>query len=399
MNACAIIPARGKSKGILRKNVRLLAGKPLVAHTIDTAKACSLIDRVAVTTDDPEIAAIAQKYGAHVVWRPDAISTDTASSEAARLHALDELAAQGYNPDLTVFLQCTAPLLSAADISGVMNTLLEQQADSALSAVPFHYFIWNRSKSGMATGINHDPRVRPMRQEREPQYLETGAIYVMRTAGFREAKHRFFGKTVLHLLPPERALEIDEPLDFEIAEIRLRAQMRETLANLLPDPVQALVMDFDGVLTDNSVIVREDGIESVRCNRSDGASLALLRKAGIHLLLLSAETNPVVRARAEKLGLPCLQTAGDKWAALEPWLRERNVAPSATVYVGNDFNDVSCLQAVGCGFAVADALPEARAAARAMLSANGGHGAVREVADMILAQMTHQPGVISRPDK
>ena len=385
MNACAIIPARGKSKGILRKNVRLLAGKPLVAHAIDAARTCPLINRVAVSTDDPEIAAIAEQYGAIAIQRPDSLSTDTASSESALLHALDDFAAKDYNPELTVFLQCTAPLLRATDISGVIQTLLDQSADSALAVVPFHYFLWKHDPDSHAVGVNHDPKIRLMRQERDPQYLETGSVYVMRTQGFRLAKHRFFGKTAIHVLPPECALEIDEPLDFEIAEIRLRRQAYSTCKDLLPEPVQALILDFDGVLTDNSVLTREDGVESVRCNRSDGAALARLSQTGMPILILSSEANPVVKARAAKLNLPCIQTSGDKWSALKQWLHDRNIPADSVVYVGNDDNDVSCLQAVGGSFAVADAMPGARAAARAILASAGGHGAVREIVEMIMA--------------
>lgn len=375
----------------MRKNTRLLAGKPLIAHTIDAARACIAIDRIVVSTDDPEIGAIAQRHGAQVLWRPDELSNDTSSSESALLNTLEQLDASGYHPDLIAFLQCTAPLLTAADITAVIHALIDQNADSALAAVPFHYFLWKQDVAKNALGINHDPSIRPMRQEREAQYLETGSIYVMRAAGFRKARHRFFGKTILHVLPSEHALEIDEPLDFEIAEMRLRRHAEEQRAKIIPNPVRALVLDFDGVFTDNTVLVREDGNESVLCNRSDGLGLEHLRKTGISILVLSSETNPVVRARADKLKLTSLQITGDKWATLEPWLKERGILPEHTIYIGNDINDVSCLQAVGCGLAVADARPEAKTAARAVLAASGGKGAIREVVDMIMKSDPSNP--------
>jgi CMP-N-acetylneuraminic acid synthetase len=219
----AIIPARGGSKGIPRKNVRILAGKPLIAHTIERALQARLVDRVLISTDDDEIAAISEQYGAEVIWRPGDISGDTASSESALLHAIEYLQeTEGYRPALVVFMQCTSPLTLPEDIDGTVRTLMEENADSALAVTPFHFFLWRRDKGGDAVGINHDKQVRPLRQEREPQFLETGAVYVMRTQGFKSAKHRFFGKTAMYVMPPERCLEVDEPVDFRIAEALMR---------------------------------------------------------------------------------------------------------------------------------------------------------------------------------
>lgn len=225
MNTIAMIPARGGSKGIPRKNLQPLAGKPLVAHTIEQARAAHTIDRVLVSTDDAEIGAVAQHYGAEVIWRPATISGDTASSEAALLHALDALQqSEGAAPELVVFLQCTSPLTRAADIDGAVHALLAEEADTALAVTPFHYFLWQQDEQGNAVGVNHDKAVRLLRQQRAPQYRETGAVYVMRTAGFRQAKHRFFGKTALYIMPAERCLEIDEPFDLQMAEWLLQRQ-------------------------------------------------------------------------------------------------------------------------------------------------------------------------------
>jgi len=216
----AIIPARGGSKGIARKNIRMLAGKPLIAHTIDAAKHARNISRIVVSTDDPEIAVVSDKYGADVVWRPAEISGDNASSEAALLHTLKHLEkTERYDPNLIVFLQCTSPLILPENIDGTIQTLLDKNADTALTVIPFHYFLWQLDEQGNAIGINHNKYARLLRQERAPQFLETGAVYVMRTRGFRDAKHRFFGKTVLHIIPRERCLEIDEPFDFRLSEI------------------------------------------------------------------------------------------------------------------------------------------------------------------------------------
>jgi YrbI family 3-deoxy-D-manno-octulosonate 8-phosphate phosphatase len=381
LQTLAIIPARGGSKGIPRKNVLPLGGKPLIAHTIHAAHAASRIDRVVVSTDDDEIAAVAERYGAEVVRRPAELAGDTASSEAALLHALDALRArEGYAPDLLVFLQCTSPLTAPEDIDGTVAALLDRKADSALAVTAFHYFLWAEGAEG-AHGVNHDKGVRLMRQQRTPEYLETGAVYAMRVDGFRAARHRFFGKTVLFDTPVERRLEIDDPEDFRIAEERIARLSRRPAA--LPPRISALVMDFDGVLTDDRVFVSETGEEAVACSRRDGMGIERLRKAGLPMLVISKETNPVVAARCRKLQLPYHHGIEGKLAVLERWLAENNIAAAETLYVGNDINDLKCMAAVGCAVAPRDAHPRALAAAALVLDADGGRGAIRLLADMI----------------
>ena len=378
----AIIPARGGSKGVPRKNVKLLAGKPLIGWSIEAALAAASISQVLVSTDDAEIAAVATAFGAGVINRPADISGDTASSESALLHALEQV-----NPQITVFLQCTSPLTTADDIDGTVAALLNQQADSALAVTPFHYFLWDSTGSQDATGINHDKRHRPRRQDRPPQYIETGSVYAMQTAGFRQSRHRFFGKTVTHVIPAERHLEIDEPADFDVAAIRLRRRQQQCRLDLLPRPVQAVVFDFDGVMTDNGVSICQNGTEAVRCDRGDGLGITRLREAGLPLLVLSSETNPVVAARCRKLRIECLAGIGDKRTALLQWMTSQAIDPSNGVYLGNDTNDLPCLQTVGCGAVVADAHPDVLDAAKLVLDHVGGHGAVRELCDLVAASL------------
>lgn len=221
----AIIPARGGSKGIPGKNVRLLAGKPLIAHTIAVAKAASLVNRVVVSTDDNEIAAVAGNAGAEVLRRPAEISGDDAPSEAALLHVIEQLKlTENYFPDIVVFLQCTSPLTTFEDIDGAVSALIREKADSIFSAMRFYHFLWRLQPGEGAVGINHDKKTRPMRQNREPQFLENGAIYAFHADGFVQSRHRFFGNTAIYVMPVERTLEIDEPHDFELAEIAILRQ-------------------------------------------------------------------------------------------------------------------------------------------------------------------------------
>ncbi|MCS3783583.1 acylneuraminate cytidylyltransferase [Salinibacter ruber] len=382
-----IIPARGGSKGIPRKNARHLAGKPLVGRAIDTALESASIGRVLVSTDDPEIKEISKNYGAEVVGRPSEISGDEASSESALLHVLNYLReSEGYSPDQFAFVQCTSPLLTASDVDGAVDTFFEENADVVLSVTDFHGFLWSENQDGSLSGINHDPNERQRRQEREKQLEETGGVYVMDREGFEEAEHRFFGKVAPYEVPQERSIEVDRPADLTIAEELLRNQEAWNRREKLPHPIEALVLDFDGVFTDNKVHVRQDRTEMVTCHRGDGWGLSELQEAGLPIWVLSTEKNQVVQARCDKLDLPCMHGAEDKRALLTKWLSDRHIDPEHVVYLGNDINDRECLRLVGCGAVVADAHPDVLSSANLVLSTNGGQGAVRELTDLIQKQ-------------
>lgn len=385
-SCCAIIPARGGSKGIPRKNLIELAGKPLLVHCIDAARAARTIDSVFVSTDDDEIADTAAAAGAGVIRRPADLSGDMASSEDGLLHALDAIRDRsGDYPGYLAFLQCTSPLTAAEDIDGTVQQVMSNGFDSAFAATMFHYFIWRLDSGGHGVGINHDSAARPLRQEREPEYLEAGAVYAMRVDGFRTAKHRFFGKIGIYEMPASRCFEIDDMDDLRVAEALL-GQGQSVLRNYLADrPKPELVcFDFDGVFTDNLVTVTEDGREAVVCNRSDGMGLAALKQTGVPVCVLSTEKNPVVTARCAKLGLECIQGLGDKLKALQEVASAHSADLRNTVYVGNDCNDVTCMEAVGCGVAVADSHTSALSVANVVLKSRGGAGAVREVCDALV---------------
>lgn len=385
-DALAIIPARGGSKGVPRKNVLPLAGVPLIAYTIRAAHSAERVTRVVVSTDDAEVADVSRTYGAEVVMRPAELSSDTARSEDALLHVLDNLkSSEDYVPDLVVFLQCTSPLTLPGDIDATIHALEADGADTALAVTAFHGFLWQSDANGAAKGINHDERVRLMRQQREPEFLETGAVYVMRAGGFREHRRRFFGRTALHEIPIARVLEIDGPYDVTRAEERLAAVRRNT-EPFSGRPVLAFAMDFDGVHTDDRVLVDEEGREAVLCSRRDGMGIELLRTAGLPMIVISKERVGVVAKRCAKLGISYLHGEDDKLSKLSQWLEDIGVPMTQTVYMGNDVNDIDCLHAAGIGVAPADAHPEALAAADFILMRRGGEGALRELTDKILDQ-------------
>ncbi len=147
--------------------------------------------------------------------------------------------------------------------------------------------------------------------------------------------------------------------------------------------VELIAFDFDGVFTDNTVYVTQDGIESVRCWRSDGLGLSRLRSCGVRTFIISTETNSVVTARANKLNMPCKQGVEDKAKAILDTCLELNISPANTMFVGNDINDIPAFKVVGIPVAVADAYPEVHSHVVYRTEKPGGFGAVREICDLV----------------
>ncbi|WP_155346466.1 N-acetylneuraminate synthase family protein [Acrocarpospora pleiomorpha] len=373
MRVLAVVPARGGSVGVPLKNLERVGGTPLVSRAVETCVRAELVDTVVVSTDHAGIADAAEQAGARVVPRPADLSGGTASSESAVLHVLDAL---GEEPEIVILVQCTSAFIDPKDLDAAIAKVLDGEADVVFSGMETYEFVWSIDGSG----INHDPAHRPRRQDREPHYRETGAFYVMRTAGLRERGHRFFGTVAVQPVPARHAVEVDTPEDLEIVR---------ALAPFVDEPqpidVDAVITDFDGVHTDDRAYVDSEGREMVAVSRSDGMGVALLKRSGVKLLVLSTEQNPVVAARARKLGVPVLQGLNTKQTALRDWLAIEGLDPARVAYVGNDLNDLACMQLVGWPVAVPDAHPRVRAAARVVLTRTGGAGAVRELCDRVLA--------------
>lgn len=231
----AVIPARGGSKGVPGKNLAQVGGTPLVARAVRACLAAPTVTDVLVSTDSEAIARAARSAGAHAVRRPAALSGDTASSEAALLHALDSFEElHSVTVDVVLLVQCTSPFLTPSDVESVAAAVASGAADSALTVAPFHGFLWRADADGTGLGVNHETTHRPRRQDRPQDLLETGAAYAMAAAGFRAARHRFFGRTLPVATDPARVLEIDDPHD--LARARLVAPLFEPGPDARPGP-------------------------------------------------------------------------------------------------------------------------------------------------------------------
>jgi YrbI family 3-deoxy-D-manno-octulosonate 8-phosphate phosphatase len=397
----AIIPARGGSKGIPHKNIRDFAGVPLIAWSIAAAKQSDLVTRTIVSTDDEEIAAVARSFGAETPFlRPAEFAQDATTDLPVYEHALKWLAEnENYRPDVVIQLRPTSPIRPRDCVDRAIRILLAHpEADCVRGVVPAGqnpHKMWRLpggeeapmqnllDVKGLAEPYNAPRQILP------PVYWQTGHIDAIRAATILEKKS-MSGEVIYPLvIDPRYTVDLDNLSDWA------KYEWLATFGGLdfvspgnrhrpMPEKIELLVLDFDGVLTDNRVWTDQDGGETVASNRSDSEGLSRLRKAGVEAVVLSKEVNPVVAARCQKLKVPFVQGIQDKGPALTRLLEERGVDPAHAVYLGNDTNDLPCFPLVGWAAAVADAHPEVRQAADFVLGKPGGHGAVRELCDMIL---------------
>ena len=231
------------------------------------------------------------------------------------------------------------------------------------------------------------------RQKLPASYWQTGHVDAIRAETILQKKS--MSAEVIWPLPIDArySVDIDNPSDWARAEATALSVAQDIVwpgraPRSFPDQVKLLVLDFDGVLTDDRVWTDADGKEQVAAHRGDGMGISLIKKAGVEVQVLSSETNPVVAARCRKLDVPLEQGLIDKGAALKKVMQERKLNAEQVVYVGNDVNDLDCLAIAGYAVVVADAHPQAIRAADLRLSRRGGHGAVREVCDLILANQS-----------
>jgi YrbI family 3-deoxy-D-manno-octulosonate 8-phosphate phosphatase len=396
----ALIPARGGSKGIPRKNIRDFAGYPLIVWSIAAAKQSQFVTRVIVSTDDEEIAAVARDYEAETPFlRPAEFAQDNTPDLPVFEHALAWLEEnENYRPDVLVQLRPTSPIRPRGCVDSAIKLLTEHEdADCVRGVVPAGqnpHKMWRFAGEsepmkplleveGIAEPYNAPRQILP------PVYWQTGHIDAIRVSTIKE-KHSLTGDVIYPLLiDPRYTVDIDNLSDWAKYEVLVNSGLEIVAPGRskrpMPEKIDLVISDFDGVITDNRVWVNEDGMEFVAAYRSDSIGVQLLRAIGIEVMILSSEPNRVVEARARKMGVEVIHGVGihEKGRVMREVLEQKNVKAENVIYIGNDVNDLPCFEIAGWSVAVADAYPEVIRAADFVLSQPGGYGALREVCDLI----------------
>lgn len=399
----ALIPARGGSKGIPRKNIRNFAGYPLIAWSIAAAKQSRFVTRVIVSTDDEEIAAVAREYGAEAPFlRPAEFAQDNTTDLPVFEHAIQWLEEnEHYQPEIVIQLRPTSPIRPRDCVDHAIRILMEHtDADCVRGVVPAGqnpHKMWRFAGEGQplkplleVEGIA-EPYNAP-RQILPPVFWQTGHIDAIRVSTILQ-KHSLTGDVIYPLvIDPRYTVDIDTLSDWEKYEALATSGLEMVTPGSavakkrpMPEKVDLVISDFDGVITDNRVWVNEDGIEYVAAYRSDSIGVQLLRELGVDVMILSSEPNRVVEARARKMGVEVIHGVGihDKGRVMRGILERKNIKAENVIFIGNDVNDLPCFEVAGWSVAVADAYPEVIRAADFVSSKPGGHGALREICDLI----------------
>lgn len=384
-NVVALIPARGGSKSIPLKNVRPIAGRPLIYWVLDAACACVEIDEVYVATDDEEIASKVKRYSSHV--RVIGRSPETATDDAPTESVLMEFA-RAIDADHICLIQATSPLLRSDDLAAGLSLYFDGGYDSVVSVVRQRRFIWRPLPDGTGIPENYDPHKRPRRQDHDGFFVENGAFYITSKRALLTSGSRLSGRIGMMEMPPETYIELDEPSDWPIVEsLLLRRKSYSTHLKASLSDIKVFAMDVDGVLTDAGMYYTEDGNELKKFNTRDGLGIRLLREAGIIPAIITSDRTNIVQRRAQKLGIEYVfQGVENKLSVVESLILKLGIGWDQLAYIGDDVNDLSVIKRAGFSAAPADAVEIVRRSVDYVCDAKGGHGCVREICDLILAQ-------------
>ncbi|CAJ1085814.1 N-acylneuraminate cytidylyltransferase A [Xyrichtys novacula] len=383
----ALILARGGSKGIPLKNIKMLAGVPLIGWVLRAAVDSELFDSVWVSTDHDEIEKVAKAWGAKVHRRSPEVSRDSSSS----LETIQEFMRLNPEVDVICHIQATSPCLHPFHLKGALELITEKGYDSIFSVVRRHQFRWKEVKTGsneLTRPFNLDPPNRPRRQDWDGELCENGSFYFASKELVERAKCMQGGKVTYFEMLPEYSVDIDVDIDWPVAEQRVLRY--GYFGRNTPEMVRLLFCNVSGCLTEGRIFLSASGEEMVSINTRDTTGIRMLQKADVEVVLLTSSLDPVTKELAEKVsqrtGCKVMQVGEEPLDALKLEVGQRKLDWKDVAYMGNDTQDVNCLNLAGMSAVPRDAPNMAINAAKYTCRGVGGKGAVREFAEHILLQ-------------
>ena len=360
-----VIPARGGSKGLKRKNLMEICGKPLIAWSIESAIESELLDNFVVSTEDKEIKEVADFYGAQVLDRPHHLALDESTTISVLKHVVEEL-----NPNIVVVLQPTSPLRNDDTIDKCLESFLSSGADNLVTGYYCKY-----REFGTYDNLR--------RQDYKGFFNDDGNVYILKKELILTG--RWSGDNIIrYVTEREENYEIDDNTDFYVVEKLLEKRLLDKLTPKVEN-IKLLAMDVDGVLTDGSMYYTEKGDEIKKFNTRDGKGIELIRNQGIKTAIITQEETEITKVRARKLKIDHLyQNVHDKAAAVVKIAKEENININQIAYIGDDFNDLALLKTVGFSATPADGIIENKRFVNYICRKKGGEGCVREFCEWII---------------
>lgn len=379
------IPVRGGSTSIPLKNIKLLAGKPLVYWTARAASDTASVDAVVIATDHAGIKETVLGFDLPkvVVYDrlPDNAQT-TSSTESVMLEYIERHDLP--DDELFCLVQATSPLLTTADIEGALEHLKKENAASLITTARVKHFLWRQD----GVPINYDYRHRPRRQEFDGTLMENGALYVNRVGNIKRDGNRLSEKIAVYEMAPHTMVDIDEPDDWPLAEQMMRKYHPLVIGERKNRTIRLFVSDVDGVMTDAGMYYGSDGVELKKFSTRDAVGLRMLRERGVKTAIITGENSPSVQNRANKIKIDYVfQGIEDKAVVLKKLCEETGIPLSETAYIGDDLNDLPAIELAGFTACPTDAADAVKEKVDLVLTRRGGDGAVREWCERILSSL------------
>uniref|UniRef100_A0A667YBA4 N-acylneuraminate cytidylyltransferase n=1 Tax=Myripristis murdjan TaxID=586833 RepID=A0A667YBA4_9TELE len=381
----ALILARGGSKGIPLKNIKMLAGVPLIGWVLRVAVDSDVFDSVWVSTDHDEIERVAKAWGAKVHRRSPEVSRDSSSS----VDTIKEFIRLNPEVDVVCHIQATSPCLHPFHVKEALEMITLHGFDSVFAVVRRHQFRWKevkRESGEMTKPLNMDPTNRPRRQDWDGELCENGSFYfctkeLLETQGCLQG-----GKVAYYEMLPEYSVDIDVDIDWPVAEQRILRFGYFGKQKL--EVVQLMLCNMSGCLTDGRIYISASGEEMLSISTRDTMGIHMLMKEGVKVVLLVSSEDPITKVLCDKVaqrtGCQVLQMGAEVLGDVEELMEEMKLDWKDVAYMGNDEPDVLCLNLAALSAVPRDAPAVAVNAAKYTCRSPGGMGAVREFAEYIL---------------
>ena len=381
MSVIAFIPARGGSKSIPGKNIKIFCGKPLIYWNLLSLQKSHLIDEIVVATDCKNIFETVMKFHFSKVKlykRTEENAQDHSTSESIMIEYIN-YASLSPN-DIFLLVQATSPFTQTHDFDSGLE--LMKKYDTVLSCARIKRFIWNDNSSP----LNYDYKARPRRQDFDGVFMENGAFCISTVEDIIKNNNRISGNIGICEMAEHTYIEIDEQDDWIIAE-KLFLKYHKNQLNTF-DNIKLFLSDVDGVLTDAGMYYTENGDELKKFSTYDGMGLKILQNKGIKVGIITSEDRELNKRRAKKLNLNFdFHGAVNKLDVITRLCKEENIELSQVAYIGDDLNCLSLLSNVGYPACPSNAVKEIKSIPNIIqLSKSGGEGVVREFIDLILQE-------------
>uniref|UniRef100_A0A3Q3LZH6 N-acylneuraminate cytidylyltransferase n=1 Tax=Mastacembelus armatus TaxID=205130 RepID=A0A3Q3LZH6_9TELE len=386
-HVAALVLARGGSKGIPLKNIKMLAGVPLIGWVLRAAVDSNMFDSVWVSTDHDEIEKVAISWGAKVHRRSPEVSRDSSSS----LETITEFIRLNPEIDVICNIQATSPCLHPHHIKEALHMMTHEGFDSVFSVVRRHLFRWKEVKKAageITWPLNLEPAKRPRRQDWDGELCENGSFYFSTKELIEKTGCLQGGKVAYYEMLPEYSVDIDVDIDWPVAEQRVLRY--GYFGNVTPEVVKLMFCNVSGCLTDGRISLSVSGEELVSINTRDTMGIRMLQREYVEVILLTSVRDPLTKPLTDKLGqwTGCrVEVVGQEpLNDLKKIMDQKHIKWKDVAYMGNDEADVTCLNLAGLSAVPGDAPMIAIKAAKYTCHNAGGLGAVREFAEHILLQ-------------